>query len=214
MGWKTRPREFMGQIAPAASASSTAGDMARYMTLLLNGGTINGRTIFSPKTALAFARRCIVPRPRRPAGTPASWISPCPAAGAATVTAAATLYFHSNLVIVPDLGLGIFVSANTDSGANLPRHPALDDHRALLRRRPGRTGGQHPDLRPGPRLRGRLPDHPPSLWRAGGASRTASPAARWCGPRPTAASASSRAGSVRCSTARTVRACSRLSTAR
>ncbi len=33
-----RPYEYIGQIAPAGSVSSTAGDMARYMLLLLNEG--------------------------------------------------------------------------------------------------------------------------------------------------------------------------------
>ncbi|UAL12029.1 serine hydrolase domain-containing protein [Caulobacter segnis] len=120
MGWKTRPREFMGQIAPAASASSTAGDMARYMTLLLNGGTLNGRTIFSPKTALAFRTPMYRPAPEA-AGWNAGFMDiALPGGRRGFGHGGATLYFHSNLVIVPDLGLGIFVSANTDSGANLP----------------------------------------------------------------------------------------------
>ncbi|USQ97654.1 serine hydrolase domain-containing protein [Caulobacter sp. RL271] len=120
MGWKTRPREFMGQIAPAASASSTAGDMARYMTLLLNGGTLNGRTIFSPKTALAFRTPMYRPAPEA-AGWNAGFMDiALPGGRRGFGHGGATLYFHSNLVIVPELGLGIFVSANTDSGANLP----------------------------------------------------------------------------------------------
>ena len=120
MGWKTRPREFMGQIAPAASASSTAGDMARYMTLLLNGGVLNGRTIFSPKTALAFRTPMYRPAPEA-AGWNAGFMDiALPGGRRGYGHGGATLYFHSNMVIVPDLGLGIFVSANTDSGANLP----------------------------------------------------------------------------------------------
>ena len=120
MGWKTQPREFMGQVAPAASASSTAADMARYMTLLLNGGTIDGKTIFSPRTAQAFRSPMY-----RPAPDAAGWnagFQDVPLAGGRRGFGhqGATLYFHSNMVLVPDLGLGIFVSVNTDSGANLP----------------------------------------------------------------------------------------------
>jgi CubicO group peptidase (beta-lactamase class C family) len=120
MGWKTQPREFMGQAAPAASASSTAADIARYMTLLLNGGTLDGRTIFSPKTAQAFRTPMY-----RPAPDAAGWNAgfqdvPLPGGRRGFGHQGATLYFHSNMVIVPDLGLGIFVSVNTDSGANLP----------------------------------------------------------------------------------------------
>lgn len=120
MGWKTQPREFMGQVAPAASASSTAGDMARYMTLLLNGGTFNGRIIFSPKTAQAFRTPMYRPAPEA-AGWNAGFMDiALPGDRHGFGHGGATLYFHSNLVIVPDLGLGIFVSVNTDSGANLP----------------------------------------------------------------------------------------------
>ena len=120
MGWKTQPREFMGQVAPAASASSTAGDMARYMTLLLNGGTLDGRTIFSPKTAQAFRTPMYRPAPEA-AGWNAGFMDiALPGGRRGFGHGGATLYFHSNLVIVPDLGLGVFVSVNTDSGANLP----------------------------------------------------------------------------------------------
>uniref|UniRef100_UPI0025F61FE6 serine hydrolase domain-containing protein n=1 Tax=uncultured Caulobacter sp. TaxID=158749 RepID=UPI0025F61FE6 len=120
MGWKTQPREFMGQVAPAASASSTAGDMARYMTLLLNGGTIDGKTVFSPKTALAFRTPMYRPAPEAAGWNAGFQDMALPGNRRGYGHAGATLYFHSNLVIAPDLGLGIFVSVNTDSGANLP----------------------------------------------------------------------------------------------
>jgi len=118
-GWKTQPREFMGQVAPAASASSTAGDMARYMTLLLNGGVIDGKTIFSPKTSQAFRTPMYRPAPEAAGWNAGFQDSPMPGARRGFGHQGATLYFYSNMVIVPDLGLGIFVSANTDSGANL-----------------------------------------------------------------------------------------------
>jgi CubicO group peptidase (beta-lactamase class C family) len=88
MGWKTQPREFMGQVAPAGSASSTAGDMARYMTLLLNGGTIDGKTSSRPRPP-CLPHADVPPRAEGArAGTPASRTSPCPAAAAASATAA------------------------------------------------------------------------------------------------------------------------------
>jgi CubicO group peptidase (beta-lactamase class C family) len=119
-GWKTQPREFMGQIAPAASASSTASDMARYMTLLLNGGTIDGKTIFSPRTAQAFRTPMYRPSPDAAGWNAGFQDLPLPGGRRGFGHQGATLYFHSNMVIVPDLGLGIFVSVNTDGGANLP----------------------------------------------------------------------------------------------
>ena len=120
MGWKTQPREFMGQVAPAASVSSTASDMARYMTLLLSGGTIDGKTIFSPRTAQAFRTPMYRPSPDAAGWNAGFQDMPLPGGRRGFGHQGATLYFHSNMVIVPDLGLGIFVSVNTDSGANLP----------------------------------------------------------------------------------------------
>ena len=119
-GWKTQPREFMGQLAPAASASSTAADMARYMTLLLNGGVIDGKTVFSPKTAQAFRTSMYRPAPEAAGWNAGFQDIALPGARRGFGHGGATLYFHSNLVVAPDLGLGVFVSVNTDSGANLP----------------------------------------------------------------------------------------------
>lgn len=120
MGWKTQAREFMGQVAPAAAASSTAGDMARYMNLLLNNGTLDGKTIFSPKTSLAFRTPMYRPAPEAAGWNAGFQDMPLPGNRRGYGHNGATLYFYSNMVIVPDLGLGIFVSVNTDSGANLP----------------------------------------------------------------------------------------------
>ena len=42
VGQRQRQREVgVGQVAPAGSISSTAGDMARYMTMVLHGGELD-----------------------------------------------------------------------------------------------------------------------------------------------------------------------------
>lgn len=120
LGWKVQPREFMGQVAPAGAASSTAGDMARYMNLLLNGGVIDGKTVFSPRTAQAFRTPMYRPAPEAAGWNAGFQDIPLPGGRRGFGHGGATLYFHSNLVIAPELGLGVFISANTDSGANLP----------------------------------------------------------------------------------------------
>ncbi len=120
LGWKVRPREFIGQVAPAGSASSTAGDMAKYMNLLLNGGVIDGKTVFSPKTAQAFRTPMYRPAPEAAGWNAGFQDIPLPGGRRGFGHAGATLYFHSNMVVAPDLGLGVFVSVNTDSGVNLP----------------------------------------------------------------------------------------------
>src|SRR6185437_16777465 len=54
VGYQRRDYEFIGQIAPAGAASSTAGDMARYMLMQLGGGQYAGAQIYGPVTAQAF----------------------------------------------------------------------------------------------------------------------------------------------------------------
>jgi CubicO group peptidase (beta-lactamase class C family) len=119
-GWRVQPREFMGQVAPAASASTTAADMARYMMLLLNNGTLDGKTVFSPKTAQAFRTSMYRPAPEAAGWNAGFQEIALPGARRGFGHGGDTLYFHSNMVLAPDLGLGIFISVNTESGGNLP----------------------------------------------------------------------------------------------
>jgi CubicO group peptidase (beta-lactamase class C family) len=120
LGFQTEAPEFIGHIAPAGAASSTAGDMARYMTLLLNGGAIDGRTVFSPKTSAMFRTPMYRPAEGAPGWNAGFMDIPLPGGHRGFGHAGATLWFHSNLVMVPDLGLGVFVAVNTDTGADLP----------------------------------------------------------------------------------------------
>lgn len=120
LGFQTEAPEFIGHIAPAGSASSTAGDMARYMTLLLNGGVIDGRTVFSPKASAAFRTPMYRPADEAPGWNAGFMDIPLPGGHRGFGHAGATLWFHSNLVMAPDLGLGVFVAVNTDTGADLP----------------------------------------------------------------------------------------------
>ena len=118
-GFDKRPYEFIGHIAPAGAASSTAADMGRYMLALLNNGALDGVTIFGPGAAQAF---------RTPIRQTAPGINgwdhgfieyPLPGGHKGFGHDGATLSFFSNMVVVPDLGLGVFISTNTESGAAL-----------------------------------------------------------------------------------------------
>jgi CubicO group peptidase (beta-lactamase class C family) len=120
LGYQTEAPEFIGHIAPAGAASSTAGDMARYMTLLLNGGVIDGKTIFSPKTSALFRTPMYRPAEGAPGWNAGFQDIPLPGGRRGFGHAGDTLWFHSNMVMVPELGLGVFVAVNTDTGADLP----------------------------------------------------------------------------------------------
>jgi len=118
-GFEQRKYEYIGQIAPAGSASSTAGDMARYMIALLNGGQLNGVTIFGPTAAQAFR----TPLRKTPAGIN-GWAHgfmtyDLPGGYRGYGHGGDTIDFHSNMVTVPALGLGVFISTNSETGAPL-----------------------------------------------------------------------------------------------
>jgi len=116
-GFTARPYEF-GGFPPAGAMSSTAGDMARYMTLLLNGGTIDGRTIYGPAAAKAIRTPMLV----YPGGGGADagfFQTPLRSGFMAYGHNGATIDFHANLTVIPELRLGVFVAANTESGMRL-----------------------------------------------------------------------------------------------
>jgi CubicO group peptidase (beta-lactamase class C family) len=119
-GFETRPYEYMGQIAPAGSASSTAGDMARYMLAILGGGQLGGASIYGPRTAQAFRTPILAVPPGINGWAHGFMIEPLPGGRPGYGHNGATLSFAANMVTVPDLGLGVFVAVNTDTGRRLP----------------------------------------------------------------------------------------------
>src|SRR5207249_1915882 len=118
-GYRVRPFEYLEHAAPAGAASSTSGDMARYMLLFLGGGTLDGVNIYGPATARAFA----TPLPPQAPGV-AAWRHglaeyDLPGGYLGVGHEGGTLSFLSNMVVVPALNLGVFVSTNTDTGGRL-----------------------------------------------------------------------------------------------
>jgi len=117
-GFTADPFELIGGDAPAGAISSSAGDMARYMTLLLAGGVIDGQRIYGPATAAAIR----TPMHRYPgdAAIDGGFFQNAIGEGLTPYGHnGATMDFHSNLVITPALRLGVFVSTNTESEHSL-----------------------------------------------------------------------------------------------
>lgn len=118
-GFAKRPYEYIGHLAPAGSASSTAGDMARYMMAVLNNGALDGVTLYGPKAAEAF-RTPIRNTPPGINGWRHGFMEyPLPGGYEGFGHDGATLSFMSSMVMAPDLRLGVFISANTETGAGL-----------------------------------------------------------------------------------------------
>ncbi|MGI8561929.1 MAG: serine hydrolase domain-containing protein [Luteimonas sp.] len=115
-GFKPQDFEHIAHAGPAGSASSTAADMARYMRMLLDGGRLDGVQVL-PTSAY-----------RRLVGGPL--FRNAPEVGGFSYGffdtrlgdvdllghGGATLWFHSAMEVAPELGVGVFVSTNTDTG--------------------------------------------------------------------------------------------------
>ncbi|MCR5879007.1 serine hydrolase [Phenylobacterium sp. J367] len=118
-GYDRKAFEYVGHIAPAGSASSTAGDMARYMIALLGDGQLNGVAIYGPRAAKAF-RQPLRPTPPGINGWAHGFmIYDLPGGYKGYGHGGDTLFFHSNMVTIPALNLGIFISTNTETGTSL-----------------------------------------------------------------------------------------------
>ena len=118
-GFARRPYEYIGQAAPAGAASSTAQDMARYMLMQLGGGQLDGAVIYNANTAQAFRTPLRRTAPGINGWAHGMMIYSLPGGHRGYGHAGETLSFHSNMVLAPDLGLGIFIATNTDTGGAL-----------------------------------------------------------------------------------------------
>jgi CubicO group peptidase (beta-lactamase class C family) len=146
-GFAARPYyEYVTQLAPAGAASSTAGDMAQLMTLILAGGTLDGHTIYGPQTAQAFRTVILRSGPGVQGWADGFMERPLPGGFDSFGHEGQTLNFRSNLITVPALDLGIFISANSDSARDLVESlPGVIVGRFYAPPEPPEAGGA-PDL--------------------------------------------------------------------
>lgn len=106
--------EFVSHGAAAGAASSTAADMARWMRAHLGDGAVDGVRILPPGVAAAMRE----PLFANAAGAPpvlhgflSERFGPYQAYG----HGGATLRFMTAMALLPELDLGVFVSANSDN---------------------------------------------------------------------------------------------------
>ena len=115
-GFAAQAFEYISQIAPAGGVSTTGSDVARYLRMLLNRGELDGVRVL-PQSA--FERLEGAPLFRNApdgAGISYGFFRHRYGQVESLEHGGATLWFHSNLVVVPELGVGIFISTNTDTG--------------------------------------------------------------------------------------------------
>ena len=107
--------------SPAGALSATAADMARFMMAFLGGGSLEGAQILRPESVREMWRRQFETHPALNAMGLVFYQES--QEGGATVVGHAgdTVVFHSELFLVPEAKVGVFVSYNT-AGV----HPARD----------------------------------------------------------------------------------------
>jgi CubicO group peptidase (beta-lactamase class C family) len=116
-----REFEYITHIAPAGAISSSAGDRARYMPMLLNDGALelDNVRIFGEQAARAFRTPMTDLPPVVGNWAAGFWKTMLPGGFTNFGHDGGSMAFFSSMVLVPELGLGIFVATNTEGGANL-----------------------------------------------------------------------------------------------
>jgi CubicO group peptidase (beta-lactamase class C family) len=114
-----QPFEYIGHIAPAGVMSTSAGDMARYMVMLLNGGSLDDARVLGPEAMQAFYMP-MTSFPARVGNWNAGFMSAQLPGGFESIGHdGGSLLFFSSMVLVPELRLGMFVTTNTEGGDSL-----------------------------------------------------------------------------------------------
>src|SRR5438309_1605221 len=107
------PRDFeFVQAAPAGALSTTAADMTRFMLAFLQDGSVDGVAILKPETVRQMETREFALHPMI-CGVGITfmeyWLDPVRAIG----HGGDSVYFHSDMVLVPDAHVGYFISYNS-----------------------------------------------------------------------------------------------------
>ncbi len=114
-----QPFDHAVHLAGALGASASGADMARLMSLMLGGGQLDGVQLYDANSAAAF-RTPLLKMPEGYNGWASGlMIRTSPSGDVTYGHGGSTLWFNANMVLVPDLNLGIFISTNTQTGAAL-----------------------------------------------------------------------------------------------
>lgn len=110
--------EYIANFGPAGALSASGTDMARFMLAHLNGGALDGARILSAETAALMHSQLYTMHPGLP-GMAHGFFEQEYNGQRVISHGGDTLWFHSNLVLVPDHDLGVYISTNGAEGAAL-----------------------------------------------------------------------------------------------
>lgn len=108
-----KPRDFeFVQAAPAGALATTAADMTRFMLAFLQDGAVDGVSILKPETVLEMETRQFQFHPMLP-GLGITFMEYLTDPVRIIAHGGDTVYFHSDMILVPDAHLGYFLSYNS-----------------------------------------------------------------------------------------------------
>ena len=108
-----KPRDFeFVQAAPAGSLTTTAADMTRFMLAFLQDGAVDGVSILKPETVRQMETREFEFHPKLP-GLGITFMEYLIDPVRIIAHGGDTVYFHSDMILVPDAHLGYFLSYNS-----------------------------------------------------------------------------------------------------
>src|SRR5947207_1580765 len=108
---KLRDFEFV-QAAPAGALSTTAADMTRFMLAFLQDGRVDGVAVLKPETVRQMETRQFELDPMT-CGLGITFMEYSMSPVRAIGHGGDTVYFHSDMVLVPDAHVGYFISYNS-----------------------------------------------------------------------------------------------------
>lgn len=126
-GSRVSPREFevLVPVAPAGSISATAADMARFMIAHLQNGEHDGVRILEEETARWMHRRAFG-HDERLNGFALGFYEKSAHGLRVIGHGGDTQWFHTDMALVPEESLGVFVSYNTQAGGELSFGPFFE----------------------------------------------------------------------------------------
>lgn len=108
------PARYRQDALPAGFVAASAEDLARYALALLGGGTLEGASVLSPASVAELLRPQVAAAPGSFYGL--GWRVETLDGVAVRRHAGAVSNYHTELVLVPDLALGVVVMLNAGNG--------------------------------------------------------------------------------------------------
>lgn len=116
--WQVQDFEFISKTGPDGAMSASAASMARYMIAHLQNGELDGMRILEQETAEKMHETLFTNAKGLNGFSHGFMQYKAPGSYTGFGHGGALNYFMSNMVMFPELGLGVFISTNSGAGSD------------------------------------------------------------------------------------------------